>query len=134
MGKKVAAGEHGPTVEIAEYLPNARPGNSGRFLSAGEDPQNPMLELRVYMPGGKEPIRQIAFAAAVLNLDGIHGQNCPVKFWYHHPAVNSESGVEFLQTPDGKLYCRVGSGGKYRPQGLVREGDRVEFAGGFKVH
>ena len=41
VGKKVAAGEHGPTVEIAAYLPNARPGNSGRFLSAGEDPRTP---------------------------------------------------------------------------------------------
>ncbi len=56
-----------------------------------------------------------------------------MKFWYHHPAVHSESGVEFLQTPDGKLYCRVGSGGKYRPQGLVKQGDRVQIAGGFKV-
>jgi hypothetical protein len=134
LGKKVAVGDHGPTVEITAYLPNARPGNSGRFVSAGEDPKNPMLELRVDMPGGKAPIRQIAFARLpFLNLDGIHGQNCPVKFWYHHPALRSESGIEFLQTPDGKLYCRVGSGGKYRPRGQVKEGDRVEIAGGFKV-
>ena len=134
VGKKIAVGEHGPAVEIAAYLPNARPSNSGHFLSMGEEPKNPMLELRVYLPGSKEPIRQIAFARLpFLNLDGIHGQSCPVKFWYHHPAVHSESGVEFLQTPDRKLYCRVGSGGKYRPRGLVKEGDQVELAGGFTV-
>jgi hypothetical protein len=68
-----------------------------------------------------------------LNLDGIHGQNCPVKFWYYHPAASAESGIEFLQTPDGKLYCRVGSGGTYRARGLVKEGDRIEMDGGFKV-
>ena len=68
-----------------------------------------MLVLRVHLPGGKEPMPQIAFAdRPFVNLDGIYGQNCPVKFWYHHPAVRTESGVEFLQTPDGKLYCRVG--------------------------
>jgi hypothetical protein len=134
VGKNLVVGDGGLSVRIKAYLPNARPSNSGRFASAGEDPKNPMLELQVDLPGDKGTIRQIAFARLpFLNLDGIHGQNCPVKFWYHHPAVHSESGVEFLQTPDGKLYCRVGNGGTYRGRGLVKEGDRVELAGGFKV-
>ena len=46
-----------------------------------------------------------------MNHESIKKQNCPVKFWYHHPAVPAATGAEFLQTPDGKLYCRVGETG-----------------------
>ena len=56
-----------------------RPAGQFRPLClVGEDPKNPMLELRVYLPGSKEPIRQIAFARLpFLNLDGIHGRELP---------------------------------------------------------
>ena len=37
-----------------------------------------------------------------------------------------ESGIEFLASPDGKLYCRIASDGKYQPRGEVKEGDRIE--------
>lgn len=126
IGKKISLPAD-MAVEIAEYLPNARPKTDGKFVSQGTDPQNPMLELRVHLPGKKEPMRQIAFAASpFLTMDGIHGRTSPVKFWYHHPAVAIESGIEFLATSDGKLYCRVAVEGKYLPRGEVKEGARVE--------
>jgi hypothetical protein len=55
-------------------------------------------------------------------------RECPVKFWYHHPAVAAASGAEFLQTPDGKLYCRVGAGDAYQRRGEVKQGDRISVS------
>ena len=83
----------------------------------GDQPRNPVVELRVYLPGGKEPVRQVA-KASFANPGGMHIEKCPVKFWYHHPAVAAEPAVEFLATSDGKLYCRVGNG-KYESRGEV---------------
>ena len=68
-----------------------------------------------------------------LNLDGVHGASCPVKFFYHHPALAPDSGVEFLQAPDGKVYCRVGQDGKYRSLGAVTKDQPIEVAAQFKV-
>jgi len=134
IGKKVSVGDSGISVEIAEYLPNARPAGRGRFVSRGDEPKKPLLELRVHLPDEDKPLRQIAFAQSpLLNLDGVHGRECPVKFWYHHPAVSPSSGVEFLQTPDGKLYHRVGTKGKHEPPGEVKAGDQIEAGAGFKV-
>jgi len=134
IGKKIPVGDGKVQVEIAEVLPNARPGQGGRFTSRGNEPLNPLLELRVYLPGNPQPLRQIAFAKLPwLNLDGIHGRNCPVKFWYHHPAVVPESGVEFLQTSDGKLYGRAGRDGKYAWRGAVTKDQPIELSGQFKV-
>jgi len=134
VGKKSPVGDSKVQVEIAEYLPNAKPGSGGKFVSRGSEPHNPLLELRVYLPGKEEPVRQIAFAKLpLLNLDGIHGWNCPVKFWYHHPAVAPQSGVAFFQTSDGELYCRVAWDGKYEPKGAVTQGQSIEIAGQFKV-
>ena len=84
-------------------FPTPGPNTDGRFVSQGSEPLNPLLELKVHLPGKEEPIRQIAFARMpFLNLDGIHGQSCPVKFWYCHPAVAPRTGHRVLQTPDGK--------------------------------
>ena len=127
VGKTISLPGSKVSVELAAYLPNARPNTDGRFVSQGSEPLNPLLELRVHLPGKKEPIRQIAFARMpFLNLEGIHGQSCPVKFWYCHPAVAPEPGIEFLVAPDGKLYCRVVSDGKCQPRGEVKEGDRID--------
>jgi len=134
VGKKIALGDSGLAVEIVEYLPDAQPNQSGKFTSASKEPINPLLELRVYVPGKETPLRQIAFAKQpVLSLDIIHGWSCPVKFWYHHPAVAVPTGVEFLQTPDGKLYSRVGMNGKYESRGEVRKGDQIAVAGHFQL-
>ncbi len=133
IGKKIPLGDGKVQVEIAEHLPDAKPLSGGRYTSRSEKPNNPLLELRVHV-GKEHPLRQIAFARfPFLNHDGIHGASCPVKFWYHHPAVTSESGVEFLQTPDRKVYCRVGMDGKYQSRGAVTKDQPIEFAAQFTV-
>jgi len=129
VGKKLPIGKTNAAVEIAAYLPDSTPGSLGQFESRGTEPRNPMLELRVYLPGSDQPVRQIAFARfPLLNLDRVHGRECPVKFYYHHPAVAPEQGMEFLQTPDGKLHCRVIRDGKIEPRGTVGKGDQVEVS------
>ena len=130
MGKTISLPGGKASVEVAEYIPNAQPDANGRFVSRGSQPNNPVLELRVHLPGQKEAIREIAFAHfPLLSLEGIHSRSCPVKFWYHHPAVKPAAGVELLATPDGKLYCRVASEGKCQPRGEVHAGDRIETWG-----
>jgi hypothetical protein len=134
VGKKVAIGSTGASLEIVEYLPNARPDSLGRFTTKGDQPGNPMLELRVYLPGEKEPLRQIAFAKDVLlNLDGVYARECPVKFRYRHPAIKPETAVEFLQTSDGKLHGRVESEGGGTPRGVVAVGDRIPISHDFEL-
>ena len=125
-GKKLPVGDSGMTVEIVEYYANAQSSKGGKFISAGTEPKNPMLQLRVHVPNQKAPIAEIAYAVQpFVNYESLRNQVCPVKFWYHHPATMALTGVEFLQTPDGKLYCRVGDGGAYQPRGEVKEGDRI---------
>jgi len=134
LGKKVKLGRSDVRVEIVEYLPNAKPQSGGRFVTASEEPKEPLLEIRVHLADREEPMRQIAFAKKpLLNLDGVHGSRCPVKFWYHHPAVSPAPGAEFLQTPDGKLYARASVDGAYRVRGEVEQGDEIEIGAGFKV-
>ncbi|MHB1037206.1 MAG: cytochrome c biogenesis protein ResB [Pirellulales bacterium] len=134
VGKKIPLSDGKVSVEVVEYLPNAKPDADLKFTSEGTEPKNPFVELRVYLPGEKEPIRQIAFANHPFqSLDGIHGRTSPVKFWFHHPATTADSGAQFMQTPDGKLYCRVGIDGKYQPQGEVKAGDRFALPAKFRA-
>ncbi|MFH1265471.1 MAG: hypothetical protein ABIK89_07055, partial [Planctomycetota bacterium] len=135
VGKRVSIADDRTEVEIAKYLANATADGSGKFDSAGDRPRNPLLELQIHLPDAKEPLRQIAFAKTpFLNLDGIHGPPSPVKFFYAHPAVSPQTGMEFFQTPDRKLYCRIFSSGKYQSRGEVAVGDEIEAFAGFKVH
>jgi cytochrome c-type biogenesis protein CcsB len=132
LGKKITLGDNGLAVEIAEYLPNAKPKEGGKSISEGDQPENPMLNINVYVPGKDEPQRQIAFARfPTFNLDVMHKTTCPVKFWYHHPSAPSS--IEFLNTPDGKLYCRIGSKGKYKSQGEIKVGGQVDIMGHFRL-
>ncbi len=127
-GKRVPVGDSGLTVEILDYFANAKSSNE-QFSSDGTEPKNPMLRLLVHAPDEKKPVPEIAYATEPLvNYESIKRQKCPVKFWYHHPAVTAASGAEFLQTPDGKLCCRVGAGGAYQPRGEVKQGDRIEVS------
>jgi hypothetical protein len=124
-GKKLPLGDSGFSVEIVEYYANAK-SSKEQFSSEGTEPKNPMLRLRVHAPGQEQPISEIAYSnQPFVNYESIKKQQCPVKFWYHHPAVAAASGAEFLQTPDGKLYCRVVAGGAYQSRGEVKEGDRI---------
>jgi hypothetical protein len=108
QGQTVPLGDSGASVEIVDYYPDAKPMPDGRkFVARSDKPRNPVLELRVHLPGEKEPIRQLAFAKApLLNLDGVFGRVCPVKFWYHHAHIPQTPGAVFVQSPAGKLYCR----------------------------
>jgi hypothetical protein len=134
VGKHVPVGDDGAKVEIVEYIANAKPSPGGGFVSRGDVPKNPLLELKIHLPGEKEPIRQVAFGLRpLLNLDAVHGRVCPVKFWYHHPAVEAAAGVRFLQTPDGKLYCRAVVSGQCQPPREVQQGDRIPLSSPFAV-
>ena len=134
VGQKLPVGDSGVSVEIVEYLPNARPTPDGHFVSKGDTPKNPLLELRVYEPGRAEPTRQIVFAQRpLLNLDGVHGRELPVKFWYHHPVLSPIPGAVFLQLPSGKLFCRAAVGGAYTPTREVKVGDQIVLGGQFSV-
>jgi hypothetical protein len=134
VGKKVPVGDSGAAVEIVEYLPNGRPNGATPTVSLGDEPKNPILELKIHLPDAKEPRRQLAFASQpLLNLDGVHGMDTPVKLWYHHPAVAVKNATEFLRTPDGKLHCRVATQDKYQLRGEVQIGEPIETTAGFKV-
>ncbi len=128
IGKRIPLEGGDVSVEIAEYLPNARLQADGRYVSTGGAPSNPLVELRVYgVPSGsgaKEPVRQVA-KPSFSSPGGMHIEKCPVKFWYHHPAVAAEPAVEFLATSDGRLYCRFGNG-KYESRGEVHAGEMLE--------
>jgi hypothetical protein len=125
IGKKLPVGESPLSVEIVEYYANSK-SSKGQFNSEGAEPKNPMLRLHVHVPGQQEPISEIAYAnQPLVNFESLKKQNCPVKFWYHHPAVAAPTGAEFLETPDGKLYCRVAASGVCQPRGEVKVGDRI---------
>jgi hypothetical protein len=134
LGKKIAIGSSGAAVEIAEYLANARPTADGRFRSLGDKPKNPMLELKVFLPDQNEPVRQIAFARLpLMSLDGVRGYDLPVKFVYHHAGVAHTPGARFLQSPDGKLYCRTVVDGALSDAREVTMGDRIAIGDGYEI-
>jgi hypothetical protein len=107
-GRTILLPSSGVAVDIVSYYPDAMPAPDGRSFTARSDrPRNPVVELRVHVPGDASPMRQVAFGKApLLNLDGVYGRACPVRFWYHHPGLPRTPGMEFVQTPEGKLYCR----------------------------
>lgn len=107
-GQTVPLGDSGASVEFVDYYPDAKPQPDGRkFISRSNQPKNPVLELRVHLPNEPEPLRQLAFAKSpLLNLDGVLGRACPVRFWFHHGGLLQQAGVVFAQTPAGKLFAR----------------------------
>jgi hypothetical protein len=133
IGKTLPVGDSGLTVEIVESYANAKL-KKDQFISEGNEPKNPMLRLRVRAPGQKEPISEIAYAnQPFVNYESTRKQACPVKFWYHHPATTAATGAEFLQTPDGRLYCRVGANGTFQARGEVKAGDRIPISNDSQV-
>lgn len=127
VGKKVPLGDTGFSVTIIAYHANAVSEGGGQFTSLGTDPKNPLLRLEIHSPDRDQPIPEIAYARnPFVNLGLMRRIESPVTFWYHHPAVSARPGVEFLATPDEKLYCRVNVEGKYQSRGEVKVGDRIE--------
>ncbi len=134
VGKTISVGGDGTKVEIARYLAQLEPGPDGTYISAGDEPLNPVLDLLVHLPGDQEPVRQFSRAKTPLvDFSESRGIACPVKFFYHHPAVSAQRSVEFFQTPDEKLSCRVGLGKRYESRGEVGVGDVIEAPDGFQI-
>lgn len=134
VGQKVPLGNTGVAVEIAEYLPNAIPDRLGKFSSKGDHAKNPLVELRVHLPGELQPLRQISLAKEpLLNLDGVYGRECPVKFRYYHPVVKPSPALEMLQTSDGRLHGRVFMAGKFSARDELKVGEKIELPGNFEL-
>jgi hypothetical protein len=134
VGQAVNIGGSGASVELVQYLANAKLDAGGQFKAIGNDARNPLVELKVSFPGEKQPFRQVAFAKSpLLNFDGVYGRDCPVKFTYQHPKIKPPTAVEFLQRRDGKLFGRTISNGKYQSIGEVTQGTRVDVQGGFTL-
>jgi hypothetical protein len=134
LAKRIAIADDGVAVELIEYLPDAKPTPKGGFVSVSSNPRNPIVVMKVYLPGREQPLSQVAFARRpLLNLDAVHGEICPVKFWYHHAGLKPVPGAVFAQTPDGKLHCRAETDGAYGPPREVRQGDRIMLGGDFSV-
>ena len=134
-GQTVPLGDSGVAVEIVDYYPDAKPMPDGRkFVARSDKPRNPVLELRIHLPGEREPIRQLAFAKApLLNLDGVFRHVCPVKFWYHHANMPQTPGAVFLQTPAGQLYCRRVVDGSLAEPAEVALGHKIPVGGQFDI-
>jgi hypothetical protein len=133
VGKKIPLDDR-VEVEIVNYFADVKMTSPGQFESAGDEPKNPVVELRVYLPDHEEPLRELAFAKMpLMSLTAMRKQDCPVKLWYHQPAWSPAPTVEFLRTPDGKLYCRTSFEGKFESRGEVRRGSSVEIAKEFRL-
>jgi cytochrome c-type biogenesis protein CcsB len=135
IGKKVALEGSKIEVEIVNYYANAKLRGTAQFESEGDEPKNPILDLKVYLPDEKEPVRELAFAKSPLtSLAAMHGKKIPLRFWYHQPATAAPAGIDFLQTPDGKLHARVGRDGKFVSQGEVKKGSSLEIADNLRLN
>ncbi len=133
VGQAVRIGG-GASVELVQYLANAKLDAGGQFKAIGNDIRNPLVELKVSLPHEKQPFRQVAFAKSpLLNFDGVYGRDCPVKFVYQHPKLKPPTAVEFLQGKNGKLFGRTISNGKYKSIGEVNQSTQVEVQGGFTL-
>lgn len=131
IGKSVAVGKRGAKVELVQYLANAKLDAAGQFQSIGSDPKNPLVELKVSVPGDKRPFRQVAFAKSpLLNFDGVYGRDCPIKFTYQHPKLKTGRAVELMQGHDGRLYGRVVSDGKVQSLGEVTAAKKIGVGNG----
>jgi hypothetical protein len=134
LGKRIPLEDGKIELELSRFFANAKPHGQGQFISDGEEPKNPLVELNLYLPGEKEPLREFAFAKyPVLSWATMHEKKTPVRFWYHHPGAPAQSGVEFLQLPSGKLFCRVGVGGKYLLKGQVEDNSKIDLFDGLRL-
>ena len=133
VGTRFPIGDTGMEVEILGYYPDARPSPQGGFYSRSQRANNPLLELKLHLTNGQS-ISQLAFARRpLLTTDGVTGNVCPVRFWYHHPAVPPTPGADFVQTPDGKLYCRRTMNDRRSEAVEIKVGDRVPLGSQFSL-
>lgn len=134
VGGRVPLADSGIEIEIVAYFRDAKPAPDGSFFSRSDRPRNPLVELKIHEPGQRDPRRQVAFAKRpLLTLDGVYGNECPVRFWYHHAGLPVTPGAVFAQTPDGRLYHRAAIEGVYSPASEVHEGGRIPIGGQFHL-
>jgi hypothetical protein len=132
VGQAIALGNSGGKVELVQYLANAKLDAAGQFQPIGQGLRNPLVELKVTLPGDEEPHRQVAYARSpLLNFDGVYERVCPVKFVYEHPKVGPATAIEFLRAENGKLFGRTIENGKPQSQGEVTKGSRIPLSLGF---
>jgi hypothetical protein len=132
VGKSIVLGNSGATVELVQYLADAKLNRAGKFQPISDRLRNPLVELRVHLPQEPEPFRQVAFAKSpLLNLDGVYDRICPVKFQYKHPTMTPTAALEFMQAKDGTLYGRTTADANRALSGPVTTGTRLEVPGGF---
>ncbi len=113
------------------YLDDAKLDAAGKFQPMGAVARNPLVELKVKIPGEDKPYRQVAFAKSpLLNFDGVYKRDCPVKFVYQHPKFKPKAAIEFLQGRDGKLYGRTIVDGTCKSHGEVTTGSQLEIREG----
>ncbi|HVT30557.1 MAG TPA: hypothetical protein VHE81_21285, partial [Lacipirellulaceae bacterium] len=131
VGKAIEIGNTGAKVELVQYLDDAKLDAAGKFQPIGAVARNPLVELKINIPGEEKPYRQVAFAKSpLLNFDGVYKRDCPVKFVYQHPKIKPKAAIEFLQSRDGKLYGRTIVDGKCESHGEVTTGSQLEIPGG----
>ena len=91
VGKAVKIGNTGAKVELVQYLSNAKLDAAGKFQPLDETIRNPLVELKINLPGEDQPFRQVAFAKSpLLNFDGVYERECPVRFVYQHPKITRQ--------------------------------------------
>ncbi len=123
LPKKVVVGDDGAAVEIVRYLPNSQMAEHGTFSSSGQEPTNPMLDMRFHLPGRKTPVREVAFALnPLLTLAAMRNQSPLIPCRYYHPDARPPDTLQLLQDPDGRLFARYVLDGKYHAVGQVHEG------------
>ncbi len=134
LGKTIPIGDTGAAVQIVRFMPNARPDAHGRFESMGDHPRNPVVEMRLTIPGQKDPVRQMAFAKSpLLNLDPVYERVCPVKCCYLHPAIKPPNAVDFMQGSDDALYWRIFADGRLVSSEKAKPGSTIQLAGKFQL-
>ncbi len=132
VGQAIKIGNTGARVELVQYLSNAKLDAAGKFQPIDETVRNPLVELKINLPGEDQPFRQVAFAKSpLLNFDGVYERECPVKFAYQHPKFTPATAIEFMQARDGKLYGRTIAGGQCESIGAVTTDSRLKLHGGF---
>ncbi len=133
VGTQLPVGETGVAVEVVHYYPDARPSPQGGFYSRSERPGNPLLELKVHLRDGQTMTAWAFAKRPLLTMEGVTGEVCPVRFWYHHGAVTPTPGADFAQMPDGMLYCRTTVHDYRTPVRRVQVGDTVPLGSQFNL-
>ena len=108
-GQTIPLGDSGVSVEIVDYYADAKPMPDGRkFVARSDKPRNPVLELRVHLPGatGTDPAIGVCQGPVVESGRRLRDAFVPsssgitMRTFLRRPALSS------CRRRAGKLYCR----------------------------